>query len=137
MHRLEVLAAFAPRFRDKKASFGVWVPITGDGTSQHPYTFPWFDFSDLGDAFLNAAYDGGWVLNDFDWATWGHGPEGQKLVKDPKALSKASADQLAKLVTALVRQDRFVEGALASAFDSGLLLAIVERAEVLWHEQTE
>ncbi len=35
------------------------------------------------------------------------------------------------LLTALVRQERFNEGALAHAFDTGLLLAIVERAEAL------
>jgi len=35
------------------------------------------------------------------------------------------------LLTALVRQERFNEGALAHAFDTGLLLAIVQRAVAL------
>ena len=39
--------------------------------------------------------------------------------------------QLQKLLTALIRQDRFVTGALAGAFESGLLTAIVRRVEQL------
>lgn len=131
MHRLEVLAAFAPRFREKNASFGVWQPMTRDGTPENPHTLPWFALSDLGREFLTAINVAGWVLKNFNWAAWANGPEGQQLSGDQKALCKATEDQLAKLLTALVRQDRFVEGALGAAFQSGLLLAITERAEAL------
>jgi hypothetical protein len=126
MERLEALAGFVPKFRDEKASFGVWQSMTGDGTLEEPLTLPWFSLSELGTDFLNAVYQAGWILKEFDWAKWAHGPEGQKLATDRKALSEADEGQLAKLLTALVRQDRFVEGALTGAFESGLLLAIAE-----------
>jgi hypothetical protein len=44
-------------------------------------------------------------------------------------------DQLAKVLTVLIRQDRFDEGALQSAFDMGLLTAIIRRAEALLEER--
>ena len=50
---------------------------------------------------------------------------------EPDGLRSASADQIANLLTTVVRRDRFVEGGLAAAFESGLILAILERAEQL------
>ena len=46
-------------------------------------------------------------------------------------VAHATAEQLTKLSTSLVRGDRFSEGTLAWAFESGLLLAIVRRAAAL------
>lgn len=40
-------------------------------------------------------------------------------------------EQLAKLLTVVIRQDRFVKGALNGAFESGLLTAIAGRAAEL------
>ena len=40
-------------------------------------------------------------------------------------------EQLQKLLTTVIRQDRFVTGALAGAFESGLLTAVVRRVEQL------
>jgi hypothetical protein len=137
MQRLEALAAFASKFSDKEASFGIWHPMTGEGTAENPHTFPWFELSELGNEFLKTVYETGVILREFDWATWAHGPEGQELASDRKALSEANEDQLAKLLTAIVRQDRFVEGALSSAFEAGLLLAITQRAQVLSLERAE
>jgi hypothetical protein len=52
----------------------------------------------------------------------------------PEALASATPDQLAKLITVVVRQERFYEGSLAGAFEDGLVLAIVRRAGVLARE---
>jgi hypothetical protein len=43
----------------------------------------------------------------------------------------ATPDQLTELLTAIIRSDRFVEGSIAGAFDSGLLGRIACRAAVL------
>jgi hypothetical protein len=43
----------------------------------------------------------------------------------------ASPEQLAKLITAVVRADRFCEGYLHGAFESGLLVGVVRRARQL------
>jgi hypothetical protein len=46
-------------------------------------------------------------------------------------MATATANQLAKVLTALIRGERFSEGTLREAFESGLLLAIALRAEAL------
>ena len=47
--------------------------------------------------------------------------------QDPEVLA-AALDQLAKLITVLVRQERFAEVSLMGAFGGGLVLGIVRRA---------
>jgi hypothetical protein len=127
---LKRLADFAERFRTPGANFGEGIPITGDGTAQNPYHMPYYSMSDLGASFFEMAYDSGWV-REWSRADWAHGPEGQALAHDRRVLAQADFEQLAKLMTALVRQERICDGALGAAFDSGLLLAIAERAEKL------
>jgi len=46
-------------------------------------------------------------------------------------VAAATPEQLAMLLTAIVRSDRFVEGSIAGAFESGLLVAICRRAATL------
>jgi hypothetical protein len=72
-----------------------------------------------------------WLLTDFDWNTWAKTPDGQSLMSDRNAIAAANVEQLAKLLTSLVRAERFCEGVLANAFDEGVLLAATERAERL------
>ncbi len=62
---------------------------------------------------------------------WAQTEEAQALRVDPTALAKASDHQLVKLLTVVIRQDRFVEGALAAAFETGLILGILRRVEQL------
>ena len=50
---------------------------------------------------------------------------------DPTALEHATAVDLARVLTTYIRADRFCEGYLASAFEAGLIMRVVERAEVL------
>ena len=54
-----------------------------------------------------------------------------RTLGDPTRVASASADDLARLLTTLVRGDRFADGTLAHAHESGLLRAIARRAEVL------
>jgi hypothetical protein len=129
--RLEQLAAFCPIFRDSKTVFGNWHFGGGRGTQCEPLTMPWFELGEVGSRFVQMAYDSGWVIGGFDWPEWANGPEGQDLLGNRKAVSVADSEQLAKLLTVLIRQDRFDEGSLTRAFESGLLLAIAERAGML------
>ena len=76
-------------------------------------------------------YAEGWVMAGFDWPSWTGTPEALGLRDDPEVLKQATPVQLAKLLTVLIRQERFVNGALASAYDSGLLTAVLRRAEEL------
>jgi hypothetical protein len=128
--RLKRLAAFGPILRDPTTVSGAWREMTDTGTMRNAYTFPQFEYSEVADRFCKMLYDTGWI-QDFDWGKWKDGPEGQQLLGHRQAIAAADCDQLAKLLTTLVRQDRFAEGLLAEAYEDKILLAIVERAEIL------
>jgi hypothetical protein len=70
----------------------------------------------------------GWITFGFDWGAWAATPDAQRLRLDDRALDTATSDDLSKLLTMLVRGDRFGEGTLLAAYDSGLLTRIVRRA---------
>lgn len=67
----------------------------------------------------------------FDWPAWMATPEAKRLTSVPEAVATASADELGKLLAALVRSDRLNEGSLAAANDGGMLIAIARRAKLL------
>jgi hypothetical protein len=125
--RLQALAAFVPLLSDARLGFGRWA---GGEERDGVLTIPWFSFSPEAERFMRTVYDYGFV-RDFDWPTWAGTAEAVALRDDPDALAQASIDQLERLLTCLVRGDRFAEGTLAGAFDSGLLLRIAQRAAVL------
>ena len=58
-------------------------------------------------------------------------PEAIGLRDSPGYLREATHKQLAKLLTALICEEEFVEGSLAKDFESGLLRRIARRASVL------
>jgi hypothetical protein len=122
--RLRALAALVPTLEAPDADFGHWVqPPARDGV----LTMGWYEFGPAGEAFRAAA--AGWIVV-FDWGTWLQTPEGAAL-REPEAVASATPDQLSKLLTAIVRSERFTDGSIAGAFESGLLLAICRRAAVL------
>jgi hypothetical protein len=84
--------------------------------------------------YLSSGARAGWVVVGFDWMTWLQTEEGAALRDRPEALASASPDELAKLLTAIIRSDRFVEGSIVGAFESGLLVRIARRASALLHE---
>ena len=53
---------------------------------------------------------------------WVRRPEGKKLLGSRNAIASAYCQQLAKLLTAFVRNDRFVEGSLAKAYKDKIFL---------------
>ncbi len=120
--RLEGLAVYTRFFTADDFSFGAM---------RHGQAMPMYDFSDHASRFIDDMYTLGWVKTDFDWPTWARTPEAQRLVNDAEALKTASAEDLARLLTAHLRQDRFCEGHLGEMFDTGHLTAIVVRAAAL------
>jgi hypothetical protein len=127
--RLLALAAFLPLFEEPGFVFGFW--HGGEQVSPGVLAIPYFSLGATASSFVHMAYDQGWVLTDFNWPAWKGTEEAITLRDNPAALEKASPDQLAKLLTVVIRQDRFAEGALNSAFESGLLTAIARRAAAL------
>lgn len=126
--RLAGLAAFLPAFQAAEFKVGHW---EGGTRQEGAIVLPYFVLSDQAASFVDAAYRLGWVLTDFDWPAWKETPEAKRLRDDPAALANATPEQLARLLTVCIRQDRFVEGALESAFESGLLTGILRRAAEL------
>jgi hypothetical protein len=78
------------------------------------------------DRFHAYVYEIGLVV-DFDWPHW---DEGKQIlsIEDPD-LSKYSAVTLCKLLTAIVRSERFVEGTLIAHFKNGTIVGILRELE--------
>jgi Family of unknown function (DUF6508) len=132
VEKLRGIVAFLPSFQAPDFKFGYWTQPSSDepGVVRLPY----FSLGEAAWSFEQKAYDLGWVMLDFDWPTWKQTPEAETLRDDVQALAQATPDQLARLITVCIRQDRFCEGALAGAFESGLLTRILERAAVILRE---
>ncbi len=130
--RLRALADLVPLLESPDADFGRWeVPPPVDGV----YHMGYFVFGPTAEAFRAAVGRGGWIVIGFDWRTWLAG-DGRTFREDPQSVATASADQLAMLLTAIIRSDRFVEGSIEGAFESGLLAGIGRRAAALLAEET-
>ena len=89
--------------------------------------------SEASNAFLGDAIAAGWI-QPFDWVVWQTTPEGRMLLFDHSAIAGATAEQLSKVLTAHFRKDRFADGTLLEAFESGFMQAIAGRAVVLLGE---
>jgi hypothetical protein len=122
---LRSLAAFLPRLEQPGFDFGHWVPSTrrADGV----LTMPYYELSADGLALVRAMP----VQMGFDWPAWMQTAGAKAYFQDHARVGEAPAEDLVKLATSLKRGDRFSEGTLASAFESGLLAAIARRAAVL------
>jgi hypothetical protein len=129
--RLRDLADLVPSLEAPDADFGHWeAPPPVDGV----HSFGYFEFGPTAEAWRAAVGRGGWVIVGFDWRSWLQTDEGRALRDRPEALASATPEQLGKLLTAIVRSDRFVEGSIAGAFESGLLARIARRATALLAE---
>ncbi len=118
MRSLAALAAFAADFRSPWVSFGTWDKIG-------------FRRSEFADRFVQHCVSDGWVLGHFDWPQWSRSDEAVALRSAAVIRSDATAEQLAKLLTVAIRQDRFVEGGLEGWYKTGMLAAICDRAAAL------
>jgi hypothetical protein len=126
--RLRTLAALGPILEAPDADFGHWeTPPVRDGVG----SLGWYAFGTTAEAWRAAVAAGGWIRTGFDWPAWMATDEGRALRDDAGAVEEATAQQLARLITAIVRSDRFTEGSLAGAFETGLLARISRRAATL------
>lgn len=132
--RLRGIVPFLTTFQSPGFEFGSW--ITESSRDDGVAIFPYVTLSEDAAAFVQACYDFGWVVSQFDWGDWQGGKEARDLCSDASALAQASPEQLACLLTTCIRQDRFSEGALKSSFESGLLIRILTRAATILQEVT-
>lgn len=126
---LRRLARHLPAFESPGFRFGSWVPSwqRDDGVT----VVGWYEPGPEAEAFLADARA---LMTPFDWPAWASGPDGQRLLGHPEEVASASADELSKLLTVYVRSERFGDGTLEAAFASGMLTAIIRRADALTSE---
>lgn len=126
---LRELARFLPVFEspDFKAGEMVGAKEAEPGIA----TMPYVRYGDIAMEFVRAANRHGWVVPGFDWGEWKQSAEAKALRDDDARLAHATPEQLARLLTVVIRQERFAEGVLLDAFESGMILRIVRRAAQL------
>lgn len=87
-------------------------------------TFPYWEQSGVVVNFEKRAYDLGLVIN-FDWPKW---DEGRKFASgDHSKIDNLDLITLCKLITAIIRNDRFCDGALIESFETGFMPRILKR----------
>ena len=82
-------------------------------------------------AFDKMAYRTGWVIEGFGWPEWGGTAEAEALFANHGAIETATTQQLERLITTIVRGDRFNEGLLLENLQNGVMHAIARRAAAL------
>ena len=126
---LKALAQYLPIFSAPGFVAGTW--SRGQATEPGVIQMPFVSYIPEVNTFVDAAYKKKWIKEDFNWGDWMSTEEACRLRDDPSLLAKASPDQLGKLLTVMIRQDRFAEGALLDGFETGLVLRIVQRAAAI------
>jgi hypothetical protein len=126
--RLEMLAAFLPELESPDFPLGRWAG--GDPLPDGSITMPWYELGERGEALIGAIGGGDWI-RPFDWMTWLDSTDGRALAEDPSRMARAAPEDLSHILTAIVRSERFGDGNIAGAVDSGLMLRIVRRAAEL------
>ncbi len=127
--RLRALAPFRAKLEAPGVEFGHWAETSGS-------LMPEYERSAVASDFVSTCNKAGWIGRDFaatewkSWVDWKGSDEARRL-SDPETLRSATAEQIGRLLTVLVRQDRFIEGSLPGDFASGYLLAILRRVEEL------
>lgn len=118
------LLEFLPRFEEQGRTFGDWSGFQDHVNESGRKTFIMgrLDYSSDVLEFNKAAYETGIVIA-FDWGSWQE--EAMRIQSDPQRLAKASLVDLRKLLTLHLRKERFCEGHLLSAFETGDIQAIL------------
>ena len=129
--RLRVLAAWADELERPGFTIGTW--SGGQRDAEGVIHMPYVEYSADGLRFMRDMGAGGWVY-PFDWMTWASTPEARILIEDPSRIADASAEDLARLLTTIIRGDRFSEGQVLGAYERGTLTAIARRARTLLAE---
>ena len=103
---------------ESTSKFGEW--------EEENILFPYCTEAPIVSQFLHIVYRLPIIIS-FDWGAW---EEGRKIASnDDFDLDTLDLPAKCKLITAIVRSDRFSEGTLVSAFESGLILRILKSIE--------
>ena len=105
---------------EKTSNFGEIVE--GERGTTGIIQMPYYKESSIITLFLKIAYELPFIIS-FDWGSW---DEGRNIAQNEDFdFDTIDIPTKCKLITAIVRNDRFCEGTLISAFNSGLILKII------------
>ena len=94
----------------------------GERIGENMTTMPYWESNEVVRNFSSVAYELGLVVS-FDWPQW---EDGKKILADPwQDYNELDTITLCKLITAILRADRFNDGYLVSCFNDGTILKIV------------
>ena len=126
--RLEPMLAFLDAFPAGEEP-GEWKG--GDRDAQGVMQMPYFEPNETLDRFTGAVGSNGWLIVA-DWSPWVE--VASAGTQDPSRFESATPEELAQCLTVYIRRNRFYDGTLAGAAQSGALTAIVRRMAVLAEE---
>jgi hypothetical protein len=134
--RLARLAAFGRQLSTE--GVGQW---RRPGSGKRPFNkqedlpeliiLPGFEFTPSADSFHQYCYEDGWILRDFGWPAWSKSPAGARLLEHPELIASADVKTLSRLLTVILRSERFTDGAIAGYWSRGTIPAIFCRAAEL------
>lgn len=112
---------------EKTKKFGEWPSeIEGDGTTESPYVMPYYIEAPIVSKFVSLAYKIP-IIVVFSWGNWS---ELNTYLKD-KSFNFDTIDipTKCKIITAIIRADRFCDGATIGEFESGVVLRVLKSIE--------
>ena len=131
--QLEELVRFLPALESLYSGGEEKQSARQAGSDTYVALYP--EHTQVEDDLVRMLYEHGWILHNFNWPEWKQSDEAGTLRDDEAALAKATPEQLARLLTVVVRQDRFVENGFRAALESGLVVGIVRRAAAILDAQ--
>lgn len=100
-----------------------------DGAERPVIQMPYAIYSAAAERTIQALFALG-ALVPFNWPDW----NGVRDYRGPRALDDAPVADAVRMVTAIVRADRFSEGTIGATIEDGSLLAALGRLR-RWHEE--
>lgn len=105
---------------DRSQAFGDL--IESEKLENGSITFPYWSENEIVSRTISAIYKLN-VVPVFDWKTW---KEGSEIINDVNFdYSSLDTTSLCKLITIIIRRDRFHDGYMVSCFESGTVLKII------------
>jgi len=126
---LRAVAAFTEALMRPDLLVGTW----HGGVPEHeggPIQWPWVDYVPVVDAWVDSLYEHH-VIVEYGEPGWNE--RMQAFSEDPSRLRSADLLTVRKVLTTVVRAERFGEGAIESAFETGLVQTAMLRLRELAH----
>jgi hypothetical protein len=105
--------------------------IVVDGEERAVTQMPYVEYAPPVRALLGAVGSVG-AFVPYDWMSW----DGHARYPDASSIAAAPLADIVRLLTAIVRADRFTEGTIATVLEDGRLVAAVERL-LGWHRDAD